>query len=102
MARINVFLKDDLLKAVDAEARVTGIRRSAFIQAALERHLEVQRRGREEAEAQRRMDDACRKMDALAEKLGDWDPVGVIREARGSRYGRLRPTTRRVKVRSRR
>jgi len=105
MARINVFLKDDLLKAVDAEARLTGTKRSALIQGALERHLEAQRRAREEAEAQRRMDDACRRMDALAEKLGDWDPVGIIREARESRYGRPRQTTRRgrrVKMRSRR
>ena len=102
MARINVFLKDDLLKAVDAEARLTGIKRSALIQAAIERHLEAQRRAREEAEAQRRMDDACRKMDALAEKLGDWDPVGIIREARDSRHGQSGQTARRAKVRSRR
>ena len=40
MARINVFLKDDLLKAVDAEARLTGTKRSALIQGALERHLD--------------------------------------------------------------
>ena len=102
MARINVFLKDDLLNAVDAEARLTGMKRSALIQAALESHLEAQRRAREEAEAQRRMDDACRKMDALAEKLGDWDPVGIIRESRGSRYGRSRQAVRRAKVRRRR
>ncbi len=99
MARINVFLKDDLLKAVDAEARLTGIRRSALIQAALESHLEAQRRAREEAEAQRRMDDACRKMDTLAEKLGDWDPVRIIRESRDSRYGRSPEVLRQAKVR---
>jgi len=102
MARINVFLRDDLLKAVDAEARLTGVKRSALIQAALERHLDAQRRAREEAEAQRRMDDACQKMDALAEKLGDWVPVGIIRQARDSRYGRPRQTARRAKVRSHR
>jgi len=101
MARINVFLKDDLLKAVDAEARLTGVRRSALIQGALESHLQAQRRAREEAEAQRRMDDACKKMDALAEKLGDWDPVGIIRESRDRRYGRSRDV-RRAKVRRRR
>src|SRR6266508_4480034 len=102
MARINVFLKDDLLKAVDAEARLTRIRRSALIQAALESHLEAQRRAREEAEAQRKMDDACRKMDALAEKLGDWDPVGISRGFRDSRYGRSRRAVRRAEVRRRR
>jgi hypothetical protein len=102
MARINVFLNDDLLKGVDAESRLTGTRRSALIQAALERHLEAQRRAREEAEAQRRMDDACRKMDALAEKLGDWDPVAIIREFRESRSARSRPAVRNARARVRR
>ncbi len=96
MARVNVFLSDDLLKAVDAEAEQAGMSRSALIQTALTKYLEAQRRAREEAEAQRRMDEACKKMDALAEKLGEWDPVKIIREFRDSRYGgvrrsRLRP-----------
>lgn len=102
MARINVFLKDDLLKAVDAEAKLAGIRRSALIQAALESHLEAQRRARAEAEAERRMDDACRRMDALAEKLGDWDPVAIIRESRDSRYGQSAEVAQRPKGRKRR
>ena len=42
-------------------------------------------RAREEASLQRRMDAACKKMDALAEKLGEWDPVKIIREFRDSR-----------------
>ena len=90
------------LEGVDAESRLTGTRRSALIQAALERHLEAQRRAREEAEAQRRMDDACRKMDALAEKLGDWDPVAIIREFRESRSARSRPAVRNARARVRR
>ena len=88
MARVNVFLSDDLLKAVDAEAEQTGTNRSAFIQKALASYLEVQRKAREEAEAQRRLDEACKRMDALAEKLGDWNPVAIIREFRDSRYSR--------------
>ena len=87
MARVNVFLSDDLLKAVDVEAERAGTNRSALIQTALTDYLEAQRRAREDAEAQRRMDEACKRMDALAEKLGDWDPVGIIREFRDSRYG---------------
>lgn len=87
MARVNVFLSDDLLKAVDAEADRAGTNRSALIQAALTDYLEAQRRAREDAEAQRRMDEACKKMDALAEKLGDWNPVAIIRQFRDSRYG---------------
>lgn len=87
MARVNVFFSDDLLKAVDAEAERVGTNRSALIQTALTNYLEAQRRAREDAEVQRRMDEACKKMDALAEKLGDWDPVAIIREFRASRYG---------------
>lgn len=84
MARVNVFLKDDLLKAVDAEAEQAGTNRSALIQAALSDYLEAQRRAREDAEAQRRMDEACKQMDELAEKAGDWDPVAIIRRFRDS------------------
>lgn len=98
MARINVFLKDEFLKAVDAEVKESGISRSGFIQAALESHLQARRRAREEAEAQRRMDEACRRMDALAEKLGRWDPVRVIREARNTRYGPPREGRRRARA----
>lgn len=90
MARVNVFLSDDLLKAVDAEAEETGTSRSALVQKALAAYLEAQRRAREEAEARRRMDEACTRMDALAEKLGDWDPVAIIRRFRESRYGGAR------------
>ncbi len=86
MARVNVFLQDDLLKAVDAEAEQAGTNRSALIQAALTQYLEAQRRAREDAEVQRRMDGACKRMDALAEKLGDWDPVRIIREFRDSPF----------------
>lgn len=102
MARVNVFLKDDLLKAVDTEAEQAGINRSALIQAALKGYLEAQRRAREEAEAQRRMDEACKRMDALAEKLGDWNPVAIIREFRSSRYGPVRRPNRRSKRKRRR
>jgi predicted transcriptional regulator len=101
MARINVFLKDEVLKVVDREAAEAGMNRSALIQTALKEYLEAQRRVREEAEAQRRMDDACKKMDALARKLGDWDPVKVIREFRDSRYGARRRQNRHPRARKR-
>ena len=95
MARVNVFLKDDLLKAVDTEAADAGTNRSALIQAALTEYLETRQKAREAAEAQRRMDDACKKMDALAQKLGSWDPVKIIRGFRDSRYGAARRSDRR-------
>ncbi len=96
MARINVFLKDGLLEAVDAEAQQAGTSRSALIQAALAAYLESQRKTREEAESQRRMDDACKRMDAIAEKLGAWDPVSIIRQFRDTRYGGVRRPGRRA------
>lgn len=85
MARVNVFLKDDLLEAADAAADESGMNRSALIQAALTRYLEDRSKAREEAESQRSMDAACRRMDRLAEKLGSWDPVRIIRQSRDTR-----------------
>ena len=101
MARVNVFLNDEMLKAVDAEAEQAGLSRSGFLQAALQSYLDMRRREREEAEVQRRMDEACKRMDALAEKLGDWDPVSIIREFRDSRYGGLRRPSRHLRARKR-
>ena len=90
VARVNVFLKDELLKAIDAEATESHTNRSALVQSALTRYLEARRKEREEAEIRRDMDEACRGMDALADKLGKWDPVKVIREFRDSRSLRVR------------
>lgn len=102
MARVNVFLADELLRAIDAAAKACGSNRSALVQTALTRYLEERRRAQEEAEAQRRMDRACQIMDALAEKLGDWDPVPIIREHRAARSVRApSPVRRRAGVRGR-
>ena len=85
MARVNVFLADDLLKAIDAEATDSRVGRSTLVQSALTRYLDERRKEKEEAKVRREMDEACRGMDALAEKLGVWDPVKVIREFRETR-----------------
>lgn len=84
MARVNVFMSDELLKAVDAEAAQEGTNRSAFLQKAAEAYLEQARQQREEAERRRKMQEACKRMDELAKKVGDWDPVAVIRKFRDS------------------
>ena len=84
MARVNVFMSDDLLKAVDAEAEQERINRSALLQKAAEAYLQQARQQREEAERRRKMEEACRKMDQLAKKAGDWDPVAIIRKFRDS------------------
>ncbi len=85
MARVNVFLKDDLLKEVDAEAAESRMNRSALIQTALDEYLKARRKEREQAAMRRDMEEAGKGMDTLAEKLGSWDPVRVIREFRDSR-----------------
>jgi predicted transcriptional regulator len=89
MARVNVFLNEELLKAVDAEAAGSSMNRSALIQAALTEYLKTRRLEREEAEKRRQMEEAGRGMDDLAEKLGSWDPVKVIRGFRDSRSLRV-------------
>ncbi len=87
MARVNVFMQDDLLKEVDAQAEQEGIKRSALLQKAIEGYLRRVREQREEAERRRKMEAACKRMDELAERLGDWDPVSIIRHFRDARYG---------------
>lgn len=82
MARVNVFMSDDLLKAVDAEAKQAGLNRSALLQKAAEAYLQQAQQQREEAERRRKMEQACKRMDELAEKAGDWDPVAIIRKFR--------------------
>lgn len=82
MARVNVFMSDELLKAVDTEAKRQNTNRSALFQRATEAYLEQLRRQREEAEQHLKMEQACKRMDELAERLGDWDPVAIIRRFR--------------------
>jgi len=82
MARVSVFLRDELLQAIDAQAAASRTNRSALIQVAMAAYLEARRKEREEAEIRCEMEEAGRGMDTLAEKLGSWDPVNVIREFR--------------------
>ncbi len=82
MARVNVFLKDKLLDEINDEAKGEGTNRSAVIQTALEKYLASKRREREEKEEQKRMTEACDRMDRLAAKLGRWDAQGIIRKFR--------------------
>jgi predicted nucleic acid-binding protein len=78
VARVNVFLRDDLLKAIDQEAARSSSSRSALLQAALKGYLEAREREREASERRRAMEDACRRIDRVAERLGRWDPARVI------------------------
>jgi len=82
MGRVNVFLTGKLLDDLDAEAKREKTNHSAIIQAASEKYIEAKRRGREEEEKRKKMQEASRKIDALAKKLGAWDPQATIRESR--------------------
>ena len=79
MGRVNVFLKDKLLDAIKKEVKEEGTNRSAFIQTAVERYIEAKRRWREE---ELRKKEASHKINALAKKLGKWDPQAIIRKFR--------------------
>ena len=82
MGRVNVFLKGDLLEQINREADVEKTNRSSLIQTALEEYLQAKREKREEEEKRKKMQQASRKIDALAKKLGDWDPQATIRKFR--------------------
>ena len=84
MARINVFLKDELLEEINREAEAEETNRSALIQSALEEYLQAKKRQREEQEKRKKMQEASRKMDTLAKKLGAWDAQAIIRRFRDS------------------
>ena len=84
MARINVFLKDELLEEINREAEAEETNRSALIQSALEEYLQAKKRQREEQEKRKKMLEASRKMDTLAKKLGAWDAQAIIRRFRDS------------------
>jgi metal-responsive CopG/Arc/MetJ family transcriptional regulator len=82
LARINVFLKDELLDEINREADAEETNRSALIQTALEEYLRAKKRRREEEEKRKKMQEASRKIDALAMKLGAWDAQAIIRRFR--------------------
>jgi metal-responsive CopG/Arc/MetJ family transcriptional regulator len=82
MSRVNVFLSDRLLDEINQQAKEEGINRSALIRAAVEKYIEAKRSAREEEQRRKKMQDASRNMDALAKKLGKWDPQATIRKFR--------------------
>jgi metal-responsive CopG/Arc/MetJ family transcriptional regulator len=82
MARVNIFLSDQLLDELNRQAKQERINRGALIQTALETYIQAKRREREDEQKRRKMLEASRKMDALAKKLGNWDPQATIRKFR--------------------
>ena len=86
MARLNIFLSDQLLDEITRQAKHEGINRSALIQTALQNYIEAKRREGEEEQKRRKMQEASRRMDALAKKLGNWDPQATIRKFRDNKF----------------
>lgn len=82
MARINLFIDEDLLKKVNKKAG--RMKRSAFIQKALREYLEKI----EDGERRRKMEKASRQMNQMALRLGEWDPTALIQKFRNARQGR--------------
>ena len=82
MARVNVFLKDELLDQINREADAENTNRSALIQTALEEYLQAKRKKREEEEKRKKMQQASQRIDELAKELGQWDAVSIIRRFR--------------------
>jgi metal-responsive CopG/Arc/MetJ family transcriptional regulator len=92
MARVRVFLDEATHRAIEAEARTTGVSRSRVIERAVAEYIESQRRAREDEAARRRFTEAVALADAVADKLGDWDPAAIIREFRDTpRVSQRRP-----------
>lgn len=84
MARINLYLNDELLAQIYREAKVEGTSRSALVQKAAIQYFEAKQKAYEEKEKRKEMQEASRKIDELAKKLGDWDPGAIIRRFRDS------------------
>jgi hypothetical protein len=82
MARINVFLEEDLLNRINKRAGPK--KRSAFIQKAVVEYFNKL----EEDERRKKMEKASRQIDQLALRFGDWDPASLIRKFRDQQKGR--------------
>jgi len=86
VARVNVFLNAELLDEINKEAKREGTNRSALIQTALEKYVEGKQREREEQKKRKKMEGACRNIDALAKKLGKCNPQATIRKFRDTNF----------------
>jgi hypothetical protein len=93
MAQIQV--SEALLISLQTEAEHAGLEPRLFIERALQEYVAAKRRERDEAEARHRRATVRTRLDALSEKLGDWDPVSIIREFRDKAPPKSPPPRRR-------
>jgi metal-responsive CopG/Arc/MetJ family transcriptional regulator len=85
MARVNVIIPDRLLETLDQSAEDEKMSRSGLIQEAVRRYLHERRLEQESLARRKKMERAASKMDRLANKLGKWNGVGIIRQFRDQR-----------------
>lgn len=87
MARVNVIIPDRLLETLDQSAEEEKMSRSGLIQEAIRRYLQERRLEQETLARRKKMERAALKMDRLADKFGQWNGVGIIRQFRDQRTG---------------
>ncbi|MCI0439400.1 MAG: type II toxin-antitoxin system HicB family antitoxin [Chloroflexi bacterium] len=83
--RVNIFIPPQLLREADQEAEQSNLSRSGLIQRALREYIDRSCEAREQAERERVRYEASERIDRLAERLGDWDPIKAVREGRERR-----------------
>lgn len=84
LRRITVYLPEDVLKRLDAEARESCTSRSAVVAHSIEHYLEHYDKERKR-QRQRR---AAASMDRLREEVGGWDgPAEIINGGRCIKSG---------------
>jgi metal-responsive CopG/Arc/MetJ family transcriptional regulator len=85
---LSIARRKKLLEEINKEAKAEGIDRSTLIQTALEKYFESKWGERAEQKKRQKLDEACRKMDAVANKLAEWDPQATIRKFRDTNLKR--------------
>jgi len=69
MARVNVFVPDELLEAINVAAKQTKLRRSAWLQRAAEAYLAQQEAERQARERREEANTVMTRLDAFATQL---------------------------------
>jgi metal-responsive CopG/Arc/MetJ family transcriptional regulator len=70
MARVNLFVPDELLKAINVAAKQAKLRRSAWLQRAAEAYIAQQEAERQVRERREQAEDVMKRIDAFATRLG--------------------------------
>lgn len=69
MARVNLFLPDALLKAINQAAKQAKLRRSAWLQRAAEAYIAQQEAERQASARRKETEDVMKRLDIFAKRL---------------------------------